>query len=234
MAISTVIFISEYMGGQDLTWSSSTTRDVGSGTDRFAVVLAGYINNSTPSPTGVSVGTDALSAQGAAVADNNGYKWRVYTGDLTVSGAQTISGTNSASAGGGGSFYILLVLQGAAAVTYGNHVTLSPQTSGSSLTRSRTVTSASGDVAYMMGFENNGSTSFAASGGSTLIGSATAYRHAAYEAWSTGTDTTVSIDWTGAHDLIAFGFTLTEASASSIAALGGKLQNSILLSGLVR
>ena len=73
--------------------ASITGQNVGSGANRVAYVMIGA-TNVNDNPTGVSVGTDTLTAQGGGIfADASGWKWRLYAGVLTVTGSQTVTAT---------------------------------------------------------------------------------------------------------------------------------------------
>lgn len=77
--------------------ASITSQNVGTGSNRVAYVMIGA-TNTTDNPTGVSVGTDTLTAQGGGIfTDASGWKWRLYAGVLTVTGSQTITATWSDS-----------------------------------------------------------------------------------------------------------------------------------------
>ena len=69
-----------------------TAQNVGTGANRVAYVAIGA-TNTTDVPSSVTVGTDTLTAQGTVFTDNNGWRFRLYAGLLTVTGSQTITAT---------------------------------------------------------------------------------------------------------------------------------------------
>lgn len=230
-------YIGNAGGTPTQSWNTTTdTANVGSGDNRTAIVVVSC-TNAALHPSTCFVGTDELTAVGTEYSDGNTYRHRMFVGTLTVTGAQSLSGVvNTDSSVGGGFRVKILVVQGTAALTFDNLTAFAASTAGSgSYTAERTVTSASGDRAYIWLSDITGGTpTTAATSGSTLVAGSDYFLAVAYKDWTTSTTTTPGIDLTGARDITFVGFTLTEASASSIAPLGGKLQRSILLNGLVR
>lgn len=77
------------------TTVTQTGVDVGSASGRVAYVWLGTNVATSTTPVSVTVGTDTLSNSQAEFADASGYKWRLYYGSLTVTGAQSVVGTVS-------------------------------------------------------------------------------------------------------------------------------------------
>jgi hypothetical protein len=96
-----VTHISSFSGGTNFSATHSEAGVAcGTGSNRVAYVLLGRINNSTPEPTTCSVGSDTLTASGAGpFTDSTGRKWRLFSGALTVTGTQTVSGAWSTDDG---------------------------------------------------------------------------------------------------------------------------------------
>lgn len=96
-----VTHISSFSGGTNFSATHAETGVAcGSGANRVAYVLLGRINNSTPAPTTCSVGSDTLTARGVGpFTDVVGRQWRLFSGALTVTGTQTVSGAWSTGDG---------------------------------------------------------------------------------------------------------------------------------------
>lgn len=89
-----VTHISSFSGGTNFaTTHSETGVACGSGANRVAYVLLGRANQNTSLPVSCTVGTDTLTARGTGTfTDGSGRHWRLFTGALTVTGAQTVTG----------------------------------------------------------------------------------------------------------------------------------------------
>lgn len=203
--------------GTPQDWTADTSINVGTGDNRYIAVVVCYKNASTPQPATLSIGTDALT-QVATGTNASGFKCALFHGELTVTGSQTLSGTSTGTTGleGGGYQTVTLVVQGDGALTYGNTTAFGSGAAGSgSSTITRTPNSAVDDVGWMliMAFD-----ALSASAGTGTTESA----YSANEYWigrrtATGATVALNADRTGAYDALFVGFTLTEASASSIA-----------------
>lgn len=200
------------------------SQDVGTGANRAAYVAIGA-SNVNDTPTGVSVGTDVLTAQGSLFTDASGWKFRLYAGALTVTGSQTITATWS------NSFNVKLVI-GLVLPSVNTGTLISDLTTGNLATTTSqptwTIDSASGDTVVGLLFLDNAATFSATSPATVLTGTGlggSIVTHGMYEAGATS----VTIDGTvaGATNIWrGFGFNVPAGG-------GGTLAGTITLDDMV-
>lgn len=201
---------------ESFTTAPARTKDVGTGSNRKAYAIIG---NGDPAltPSGMTVGSDTLSLVGSTFTDTGNVKWRLYAGDLTVSGAQTCtpswSGTPTPSSG---STTALLVVQGGGALTVDGILALAEWTTGGGGgSASRTVTTTVGDSAVVMfgGGAGRGVTAATATSGTTLIASDSIYCDAG-RITASGSSTSPSLDFGAFQSGTSIGFAVREAGGS--------------------
>lgn len=197
--------------GTPADWTADTSINVGSGSNRYMIVLVNYSNATTPQPATLSIGSDTLTSVVTGV-NSSGFKCALFHGALTVTGTQTFSGTSTGTTGseGGGYQTVALVVQGDGALTFGNATAFASNAVGSgSFTRTRTVTTTSGDEAWMLCLDFSGALSAVAGTGTTEV--ADSGLHWIGRRTASGASTDLNMDTTGANDIVYVGFRLTES-----------------------
>ena len=200
---------------ESFTTAPARSKDVGTGSNRKAYAILG---NGDPAltPSGMTVGSDTLSLVGSTLTDTGNVKWRLYAGDLTVTGTQTCtpswSGTPTPSSG---SVTALLVVQGGGALTVDGLLALAEWTTGGGGgSASRTITTTTGDSAVLMiggGAVRSGAGT--ATSGTTLITSDSIYCDAG-RITASGSSTSPSLDFGAFQSGTSIGFAVREAAGS--------------------
>jgi hypothetical protein len=139
MTISRVIAAgAETSFGDPLTFNVN----VGTGANRRIAVWVGWIGQTSMAPSTVTVGSDSLSASGAEQTGpgSAGDKFRLFVGDLTVTGTQTITCDYSGTAASGYSVAVCEVFQGSVgALTFGTPVFAKPEAGSAGTPTAQTV-----------------------------------------------------------------------------------------------
>jgi hypothetical protein len=206
-------------GGQNHFGNSvSVSKNVGTGSNRYAIVLATY--SASPgagggTPSTATVGSDTLTLQGSVQTDGTGRKSAIFSGALTQTGTQPITANFTGSISSGFAEFVCLVLQGTNALTLANFTAPANGSNGGSGTDTITVTSTSGDTVFELSNEYGYSISpTAGSGTSSVTNDAGPPGVTTWQATASSSSTAINVSWPAAYDACRSGFSVTEAAGA--------------------
>lgn len=210
--------------------SSSRSKDLSTGSNRYLVVLTGNTDPAT-SVTGVTVAGNAMTALNALYSDPSSRDWRAFGYDVSgLSGGQTIAASYSGTPSTGAAWTVALVIKGGGSLTIANVLAClnSNTDGGGGSDPARVITTATGDAAICLAIDLSGATPAGLSG-DTIITSDNGIADAAYEVAS-GSSTTVGLDYGAFIETVTIGFSVTESGVAPTLtnplAVGGVLTGS--------
>lgn len=214
MSITVVYAGGWFQSFADQNSSPASAIDHGTGSNRVAVALCGYVGGNHNTPNSFTVGADSFTAQGSNYSDGTD-NWRVFTEDMTVTGNQTPVLNFTGTYGGGGyAACAYLILQGTGALTIGNILAvLAAFAGGGGGDLFRGISGTSGDALYLLGISSDASAT-AYSG--TLVTSSTSGCYIVTDT-SAGSSNDVGLTVGAFASLHSTGFSVTEGGGGGSA-----------------